>query len=144
MKIDEDLIFLNQQFSDCEACIRFIGEQMVTNNIATPAYTEAMLAVAKHYPGAIVLDDGIALAHARPEQGVLQPGLVFVQLATPVDFYNEEFPMVDFVIGLATTASDQHLQQIQALAVLIDKGVHKRKYQTKADLIHFIKEVSLC
>lgn len=140
MEIEENLIFLNQEFNNCEECVEFIGKQMENNNIATPQYTQAMLDVLTQYKGVIVLDEGFALAHARPEQGVLKDGLVFVQLNKPLDFYNEEFKEVKFVVGMASKSSDEHIETIQSLAKLIECEIQHQNFKTKKELIKFIEK----
>lgn len=137
--VNPDLIFIDQDFPNSEACIEFIGQKMVEANLATPEYTQAMLEVLHNYKGIIVLDDGIALAHARPEKGGLADGLVFVQLKHPLDFYNSDFPEVKFVVGVVTTGSDNHLKTMRWLVNLIEDEIQHQNFQSKAELLEFLR-----
>ncbi len=69
-----------------------------------------------------VIAPGIVLLHARPEDGVLKPGLAMVTLSTPVNFGHTENDPVDLVFALAATDKTSHLQGLQELAQLLSDG----------------------
>lgn len=138
--IDKKLFFLNKSFKDCYECVSFIGNIMEENQIATSQYTHSMVELLDKFKGVIVLEDGFALAHARPEQGVLKTGLVFVQLSSPLDFFNPDFEKVKFVIGMASIGSDEHIQLIQKIANLIDNDIQHQNFKNEDELFVFLEK----
>ena len=67
----------------------------------------------------MVIAPGIALAHARPSEAVLETGLSLVTLATPVEFGSQSNDPVSLVIGLAAKDHDSHIDLMAALSELL-------------------------
>ena len=139
--IFDDFIFLNQSFTSPESAVQFIGEIFEKHHYGTENYTRAMLKTLELYKSIIVLDDGIAIPHARPEEGALQDGLIFIQLNSPLDFGNADFEPVKFLIGLASTGAEYHLQLIQLVGNLIEYGIQNQQFKSKEALKNFVYNV---
>lgn len=104
---------------DREHSIEMAGELLVASGRSTPEYTQSMLdAVAEHGPY-IVIAPGIALAHGRPSDAVLEIGLSMVTLAQPVVFGNEANDPVRLVIGLCATDHSSHIDIMAELATFL-------------------------
>lgn len=104
---------------DREHAIEMAGELLVASGRSTPEYTESMLdAVAENGPY-IVIAPGIALAHGRPSEAVLEIGLSLVTLAEPVVFGNEANDPVRLVIGLCATDHSSHIDIMAELATFL-------------------------
>ncbi len=104
---------------DREHAIEMSGELLVASGRSTPEYTESMLdAVAENGPY-IVIAPGIALAHGRPSEAVLEIGLSMVTLAEPVIFGNEANDPVRLVIGLCATDHKSHIDIMAELAAFL-------------------------
>lgn len=140
--VSDKLIFLGEQFSTANEVIQFVGEQLEKNGYCSTDYTKAMLKVFNDYPGVIVLDDGIAMPHARPEEGALKDGLVIVKLKNRVDFHNDDFEKVDTVIGLCSTGSDRHIELIQLVGNLIENNIQNEIFTDKQDVMAFIHTIN--
>lgn len=67
----------------------------------------------------MVIAPGIALAHGRPSDSVLETGLSLVTLSTPVDFGSQSNDPVSLVIGLAAKDHDSHVDLLAALSELL-------------------------
>lgn len=141
--INEKLIFLNENFSTANDVIQFIGNKFEECGYCTANYTNAMLKVFNDYPGVIVLDDGIAMPHARPEEGALKNGLAIVKLCNRVDFNNEDFEKVNTVIGLCSTGSDTHIELIQLIGNLIENNIQNALFTNKNDVLVFINNINI-
>lgn len=74
----------------------------------------------------IVVAPGIALAHARPEDGVSTLGLAVVSLAVPVEFGHPDNDPVDLVFAFASPDTEQHVNLLGALARAIRGGLDQR------------------
>jgi PTS system ascorbate-specific IIA component len=71
----------------------------------------------------IVLAPGIALAHARPEDGAVALALCAVTLASPVAFGHPSNDPVDVVLAFASPDRNAHLGLLAALARHLASGL---------------------
>lgn len=83
---DPSLIALKQNISRAEEAIELAGSLLAVRQICSAEYVTEMLTVYEDFGAAIVIDDGIAMPHARPEKGALQTGFSLVTTATPISF----------------------------------------------------------
>ena len=115
----EDSIRVGAIALDREHAIEMAGELLVASGRSTPEYTDSMLdAVAENGPY-IVIAPGIALAHGRPSEAVLEIGLSLVTLAEPVIFGNEANDPVRLVIGLCAVDHSSHIDTMAELATFL-------------------------
>ncbi len=70
---------------------------------------------------------GLAMPHARPEEGAKGLGLSLLKLEEGVSFHTEEFDPVDVIILLAAPDKHSHIEMISALAELFssEKDLHE-------------------
>ena len=101
--------------ADREQAIRASGELLVSSGRVTSEYVEQMLAAVEEFGPYIVIAPGIALAHARPSEAVLETGLSLAVLAAPVEFGSHNDP-VRLVFGLAALDHESHLGVLAVLA----------------------------
>jgi PTS system ascorbate-specific IIA component len=80
-----------------------------------------MIKVAKDLGPYIVVAPGIALPHARPEDGVINASIGMVTLDPPVPFGNERNDPVFLVVTLAAKDNEQHVQGLSELAAVLGK-----------------------
>ncbi|WP_455425252.1 PTS sugar transporter subunit IIA [Dryocola sp. LX212] len=79
-----------------------------------------------------VLAPGLAMPHARPEEGAQGLGLSLLKLEKGVSFNSEDNDPVDLIIMLAAPDSHSHIETISALAELFSSDedmalLHKAK-----------------
>ncbi|MCR4397447.1 MAG: PTS sugar transporter subunit IIA [Firmicutes bacterium] len=110
-------IAVNVQADDWEEAIRAVGGLLVDSGSVEPRFVDAMVRVTKELGPYAVIAPGIALPHARPEDGVKRGSLAVLRLAKPVPFGNSVNDPVDVVIALAPVDSSSH---IAALAEICD------------------------
>ena len=67
----------------------------------------------------IILAPGLAMPHARPEDGVNRTAFALVTLTQPVVFEGEDEP-VDVLLALAGSDSDQHMQGLMEITQVLD------------------------
>ncbi|MFC6277092.1 PTS sugar transporter subunit IIA [Psittacicella hinzii] len=118
-----------------------VGALMESHGLATTSYTEAMLDVYYKHGNYIVLDEGIAMPHARPETGALKNGLVFVLLSSPVIFQHPEYDPVKVAIGLCSTGNTQHLELLTLVSELIDAGIGSKDFDSVDELQEFVTNI---
>ena len=121
---------------DREHAIEMAGELLVASGRSTPEYTESMIdAVAENGPY-IVIAPGIALAHGRPSEAVLEIGLSLVTLAQPVVFGNEANDPVRLVIGLCAIDHNSHIDIMSELATFLGDSVSVNTVLNAVDSDH--------
>lgn len=99
-----------------EEAVRAAGDVLVKAGDVRPAYTEAMLRTVREIGPYIVVAPGVALPHARPEDGVLRTCLGLVRLAGPVAFGSEANDPVDLVFPFGTAGPDEHIEVLAELS----------------------------
>lgn len=102
-----------------EDAVRAVGALLVADDAVEPRFVDAMIAVAKEFGPYIVVAPGIALPHARPEDGVKRASIGMITLAQPVEFGNEENDPVSLVLALAAVDNKQHIQGLAELAAIL-------------------------
>jgi PTS system ascorbate-specific IIA component len=95
------------------------GELLVGARLTEPRYVAAMQRVLQELGPYAVIAPGIALLHARPEDGVLAPCLALITLAQPVEFGSQQNDPVDLVFALGAVDKTAHLAALQELASLL-------------------------
>ena len=81
----------------------------------------------------IVLAPGIALAHARPEDGVVGLGLGVAVLERPVRFGHPDNDPVDVVLAFGSPDKESHLGVLAALARSLIDGLADRLRASSSD-----------
>ena len=106
--------------ADWREAVRAAGSLLVATGAATEDYVDAIVRAVEELGPYIVLAPGIALAHARPEDGGTAVGFSLVKLAEPVEFGSEHNDPVDLVFAFASPDSEQHITALAALADFIE------------------------
>ena len=112
-------IILQQTCSSWRESFALAGAGLVQSNRTTNQYTLDMIKSFEELGPYMVIAPGIALAHARPSEAVLETGLSLVTLATPVEFGSQSNDPVSLVIGLAAKDHDSHIDLMAALSELL-------------------------
>ncbi|HEX2315774.1 MAG TPA: PTS sugar transporter subunit IIA [Thermomonospora sp.] len=93
---------------------------------ATAGYPRACVRVVEEHGPYIVLAKGLALVHARPEDGGLGVGVAAARLAAPVEFGHPDNDPVDLLLGFCTPEPDAHVATLSALARALSAGLDAR------------------
>ena len=103
-----------------QQAVDLVTEPLVADGAITPAYVDAVTASIAG-PGGTYIDlgFGIALAHARPEQGVVRPALSFLRVRPSVLLADDPAHPIDLFLCLAATDSSGHMRTMQELATLL-------------------------
>jgi len=80
--MQDNHVLLNVSPLDWQESIRLVAQPLLKDKYITENYIEAMINVVKEYGAYIVVGKGVALAHARPEEGVNKLGLSVMTLKT--------------------------------------------------------------
>ena len=136
--IRENLVAVDVEVDDWQEAIRAAGNLMVTDGAVEERFVDAMIRVATEFGPYIVVAPGIALPHARPEDGVIEASIAIVRLKTPVNFGNEDNDPVYLVVALAAVDQEQHIDGLRQLALVLgddDKIIAIKEAITREELL---------
>ncbi|PAD21411.1 BglG family transcription antiterminator [Terribacillus saccharophilus] len=113
-------ILLNQECGDWKEAITKVAEILVSDAVIEESYITAMIKSVEEFGPYIVVGKHLALAHARPEDGVNKLGISVLTLKNPVYFGNPDNDPVRIVFCLAAVDSYSHLNVMKNLIDLIN------------------------
>ena len=99
-----------------ENAIRLAAEPLLAQEYVTQEYITAILKSHEEIGPYYVLAPGLAMPHARPEEGVLRNGLSLLHITEGVAFGSTENDPVYVVIILCARSGDEHITMIGELA----------------------------
>ena len=102
--------------SDWKQAIRLSAQPLLAKETITEEYIEAIFNSHQELGPYYVLAPGLAMPHARPEQGAIKNGLSLLHIKQGVSFNAEENDPIYVVIMLCTLSGDEHINMITALA----------------------------
>ncbi len=102
--------------SDWKQAIRLSSQPLLAKETMTEAYIDAIFNSHQELGPYYVLAPGLAMPHARPEQGAIKNGLSLLHIKQGVSFDAEENDPVYVVIMLCALSGDEHINMITALA----------------------------
>lgn len=117
--ITKDLIKLQVKVNNWEEAVRVGGQLLVQADICENRYVDAMVSAVNEMGPYMVLAPGIALAHGRPEDGVLKVGMSIINLETPVEFGSEANDPVYLIISFGGVDKESHIAMLQELAIFL-------------------------
>jgi len=113
-------ILLNQECKDWREAIAKVAEVLVKDRTVEKRYIDAMIKSVEDLGPYIVVGKHLALAHARPEDGVNKMGVSVMTLKNPVNFGNSNNDPVKIIFCLAAIDSYSHLNIMKSLIELIN------------------------
>lgn len=127
--LTEKTIAVNVAADDWQEAIRAAGQLLVETGGVEPRYIEAMIRTAEELGPYIVIAPGIAIPHARPEEGVIKNCFSLITLSPPVEFGNEDNDPVVVVVAFGATDHESHVETLAELARAIaqDRFLEKAK-----------------
>ena len=111
----KDNIEIVENVSNWEEAIKIAAKSLIDKNNIESRYVQAIIDDVYKYGPYIVLTDGAAMPHSRPENGVLKMGMSFLKVKNGVDFYKTDEKVYLFFV-LAAENSDSHQEAISELA----------------------------
>lgn len=145
--IENNSILLNQRVADWKEAIKLGTDLLEKSGAIEPRYYQHIIKNIDEMGPYIILAPGLAMPHARPEEGVIKTSFALVTLAEPVVFEGEDEPVSVFVT-LAGSDSDKHMEGLMEITQTLDDpdsdtGVNLEKIlrcQTKEDVYAVIDQ----
>jgi len=111
---------------DWREAVREAASALVGAGAAGEGYPDACVRVVEENGPYIVLTQGLALVHARPEEGGLAVGVGVARLAAPVEFGHPDNDPVDLLLAFCTPGPDAHVGVLSGLARALSGGLADR------------------
>ncbi|WP_028535273.1 PTS ascorbate transporter subunit IIA [Paludibacterium yongneupense] len=123
--LQHDSIVLQAAADDWRQAVAIGCGRLQSAGVVDERYYPAILRnVGAHGPY-FLLAPGIAMPHARPQDGVLHNGFALVTLATPVCFGDPDNDPVDILVTLAAVDARSHSQEgILQIVALFDEATN--------------------
>ena len=117
--IRPELVAVDVEASNWEEAILAVGKLMVDDGAVEERFPLAMIRVAKEFGPYIVVAPGIALPHARPDDGVIKASIAVARLKNTVEFGNKDNDPVYLLVALAAVDHEQHIKGLAELAAVL-------------------------
>lgn len=115
---------------DWKEAIRFSANLLVEQKCAEPCYIDGIIHSIEKYGSYIVISDGLAIPHTRPEEGVLKIGFGLVTLKEPIYFEDSDIP-VNVLIPFSAVDNNSHIEILQSIVKLVDKKLIEKIGEAK-------------
>ncbi|MFS0724202.1 BglG family transcription antiterminator [Paenibacillus sp. 1P07SE] len=143
--LTQERIRLLETAADWRTAIRAAAWPLLDEGAIEPRYVEAMIQKVEEHGPYIVLAPGVAIAHARPEDGAARTAIALLKLARPVAFGEAPRHQVRVLFVLASADGQSHLKPLSQLSLLLGDP-HKREAleNTNAieDVLKFVKQAA--
>lgn len=139
--MDEKTVICNLEADSWEDAILKGGQILVDKKTAVPGYLTTIIDKCRTNGPYIVIAPGIAMPHARPEEGALALGYALVTLKDPVVFGDPDNDPIELLIFLVAPSVKEHNEEaVCQIADLCDdeEAVAAIMHATDADAIYTI------
>lgn len=118
--LDSSSVSIGIEAGDWREAVEASGRLLVDSGAVEEQYVDAMLRTVEELGAYAVIAPGVAIPHARPEDGANRVGLSLTVLSEPVEFGSKENDPVDLLFAFSTTDAEAHVELLQALADFIE------------------------
>lgn len=118
--LNESTIKIVDNVKDWKESIIFAAKPLLQKNIIEEKYIDSIFKTHEELGPYYVLAPGIAMPHARPEQGSKGVGLSLLIVKNGVVFNSIENDPVYIIVMLAAKDSNSHIELISSLSDLLD------------------------
>ncbi|AJR06306.1 putative PTS IIA-like nitrogen-regulatory protein PtsN [Photobacterium gaetbulicola Gung47] len=122
--LTQDVISLHDSAENWQQAIELACQPLIDNGAIEPSYVEAIFKSHQEMGPYYVIGPGIAMPHARPENGVNRLALGLTVIRNGVNFDADENDPVKMLVTLAATDSNSHVDAIAQLAELFMNEEH--------------------
>ena len=116
--LTEDFIQIFPNASDWRDAVSKSCQPLLDHQTIEPSYIKAIFRSHEKLGPYYVVGPGIAMPHARSEDGVNKLSIALTVIKSGVAFHSKENDPVKILLTLAATSSNSHINVIQHLAEL--------------------------
>jgi mannitol operon transcriptional antiterminator len=118
--LTDSSIMIKEKVSTWQESIELVAKPLIKANVIEKRYVKAMIHSVEEYGPYIVIGKHLALAHARPEDGVNKLGISVATIDTPINFGHSDMDPVKIIFCLAAVDAYSHLNIMKELIELIN------------------------
>ena len=133
-------ITIQESVESWPQALEICAKPLLDLQVIAPEYVTAIVEQHRTLGPYYVLAPGLAMPHARPEEGAKGLGLSLLKLKHGVSFGAGEFDPVDVIIMLAAPDKHSHIEMISALAELFSSDEEMEKLH-QANTLEEIKTI---
>ena len=144
MKVNAELILVNQQYATKEEAIRACGKLLVKGGCVDENYIEAMIERDKLV--SVYMGNFIAIPHGTDEakKYVKKSGISIIQVPAGVNFGTEEDEQLAMILFGIAGKDGEHLDLLQKIAIFcsdVDNVVKLADAQSAEEIVRYLEEV---
>lgn len=138
--LSDTTITLRQKVETWQQALDICARPLLEAGVIEPEYVAAIIEQHHKLGPYYVLAPGLAMPHARPEEGAKGLGLSLLKLEQGISFGSKDFDPVNIIIMLAAPDKHSHIETISALAELFssDEDMNKLHQATNLEEIKTI------
>lgn len=124
---------------DWQTAVSISGNMLVNNGFVNEDYANNMVSAFENYGSYMVIDDGIAIPHAKNDDNVYQTGIVLTICRQPV-LFNDEKQITAF-FAFCSVDHQEHLDALVAISNLIRETDFKSRltsFKDENEVVKFI------
>lgn len=114
---ENSAIRLQAEVDTWQEAVKIGVDMLVDAGVVEPRYYQAILDSVERFGPYFVIAPGLAMPHARPEEGVKKTGFALVTLKKPMVFNHEDNDPVDILITMAAVDANTH-QEVGIMQVV--------------------------
>ncbi|MGF1683914.1 PTS sugar transporter subunit IIA [Photobacterium minamisatsumaniensis] len=122
--LTHDVISIHDTAENWQQAIELACQPLIDKGNIEPSYVEAIFRSHEEMGPYYVIGPGMAMPHARPEDGVNKLSLGLTVIRSGVHFDADENDPVKLLVTLAATDSNSHVDAIAQLAELFMNEEH--------------------
>lgn len=111
--LNKDGVAVQFTARDWRHAVEECGRLLVNQGLVEERYIDGMIQTVEEMGSYIVLAPGLALPHARPEQGTIKVGASILTLKEPVDLLGKN---VDILISFSAVDNNSHVEMLRRVA----------------------------
>lgn len=141
--INESNIQIIPKTDDWKSAVAFAVQPLIDSGAAESRYLQAIYDMHREIGPYYVLGEGIAMPHARPEEGVIRTALLLVIVSEGVEFGSEDNDPVYVIFALAAVDSHSHIEMIASLSHLFcddEAGKRLKESKNKQEALEIIRQ----
>jgi PTS system ascorbate-specific IIA component len=141
--INENNTQIITKTQDWKSAVALAVQPLIDSGAAESRYLQAIYDMHREIGPYYVLGEGIAMPHARPEEGAVRTALSLVIVSEGVEFGSEDNDPVYVIFALSATDSHSHIEMIASLSHLFCDDVAAGKLKTsknKQEALEIIRQ----
>lgn len=133
--IPEGGVMVADEVLDWREAVSEVTRPLLDVGAIRESYVEAIIASISGPNGTYIdVGGGVAMAHARPESGVVKTSLSVLHVARPFDLADDPEHPITTMFCLAAEDADSHIELMQALAGLLTDPARLEAVNAAADV----------